>query len=110
MKNSLHSVYLFIQMPAAQMDWLCENLAGDLKGDERMWLTMTQEVGPNAKLATPWEKVTGHAKTGECKILCSAERAQQLVTQLQSEPRLPSWDWQIQSLTEAGHHSWNAQS
>ncbi|MDH4394170.1 MAG: DUF3240 family protein [Limnobacter sp.] len=97
------SVYLSFQLPERELDWLLGALLPQLNPQEHVWVLHEQEYGDNAQLASTLEKVTGRAKTSAVRLLCTAERADQLLKSMAAQRRPEGIRWQIQPLLASGH-------
>lgn len=103
MSASNQSVYLHFQLPERELDWLLNTLLPKMTPDEHLWVNHEQEHGDNAQLRSALEKVTGRANTAAIRLLCSLERSQGLLTELNGIRRPEGIRWQIQPLLASGH-------
>ena len=91
-------VYLNLQLPEHELDWLSTTLLEKLNDHEHVWTHREHELGPNALPLTMFEKVTGRTHTVFVRILCSHERAERLLELLRCNRHPNGILWQMQGL------------
>ena len=100
--NTQHLVYLNLQLPVRELDWLLAALMALLADDERLWVSQESEYGSKAQLHSSFEKVVGRARTVSMRLLCSAPRSRQILEGLMAKDKPMGIQWQIQPLMQTG--------
>lgn len=103
MSDSLTMVYLNFQLPERELDWLLNCLLPKMNPSEHLWVSPEQEHGDNAQLDSALEKVTGRSNTAAVRLLCSADRANGLLAELNNIRRPEAVRWQMQALLASGN-------
>ena len=100
--NTQNLVYLNVQLPVREMDWVLAALQALLADDERLWVSQESEYGSKAQLYSSFEKVVGRARTVSMRLLCSVPRSRQILEGLMVKDKPMGIQWQIQPLMQTG--------
>lgn len=95
-------VYLNIQLPVREQDWVLAALLALMAENERLWVCQQSEYGSMAQLYSSFEKVVGRARTVSMRLLCSASRSRQILEGLMLKDKPMGIQWQIQPLLQTG--------